>query len=194
MLATCCRLTSRSLRLDRVTTLGPTTVLTRPLPRGHVGPVCQIERLRTYRHVCSQNDCVAAITNVGFGVFGRRAMEAVYECGESNGTLLPAWHVDRFGRLGAVCNDKRGTDESRSGIGNGRTIEKGNIRRWTNNEDGTATVSRLPGPSGKQSVRNTTGSWSISEDGRYCLSERWSTRDGGLCAGAGTSLPHQTDQ
>jgi hypothetical protein len=40
MLATCCRLTSQSLRLDRVTTLGPTTVLTRPLLRGHIGPVC----------------------------------------------------------------------------------------------------------------------------------------------------------
>jgi hypothetical protein len=40
MLPTCCRLTSRSLQLDRLTTLDPTTVLTRPLPRGHIGPGC----------------------------------------------------------------------------------------------------------------------------------------------------------
>jgi hypothetical protein len=60
-----------------------------------------------------------------------------------------------------------------------RTNANGKIRKWTNNPDGTAVISRLPGAGSKHDVETTTGHWSISEDGRYCLTEEWSTHNGG---------------
>jgi len=45
MLPTCCRLTSRSLRLDRVTALGPNRIDANVATRTYWSRVCQIERL-----------------------------------------------------------------------------------------------------------------------------------------------------
>jgi hypothetical protein len=60
-----------------------------------------------------------------------------------------------------------------------RTNENGKVRTWTNSADGTAIISRVPEPGSKQGVRKASGHWSISEDGRYCLTEEWSTQYGG---------------
>ena len=60
-----------------------------------------------------------------------------------------------------------------------RIGQNGGVREWTNDADGTATVSRLPGPGSKQGVRKAQARWSISDDGRYCLDEDWSTAQGG---------------
>ncbi|MCX4174815.1 MULTISPECIES: DUF995 domain-containing protein [Paraburkholderia] len=60
-----------------------------------------------------------------------------------------------------------------------RTNDSGRVRNWTNNEDGSATITRMPRPGGKQGVQKTSGHWSISNDGRYCLTEDWSTKEGG---------------
>ncbi|MFM0592754.1 MULTISPECIES: hypothetical protein [Paraburkholderia] len=60
-----------------------------------------------------------------------------------------------------------------------RIGQNGGLREWTNGADGTATVSRLPGPGSKQGVRKAAARWSVSDDGRYCLDEDWSTGQGG---------------
>ena len=60
-----------------------------------------------------------------------------------------------------------------------RIGQNGGVREWTNGADGTATVSRLPNPGSKQGVRKASARWSISDDGRYCLDEDWSTEQGG---------------
>ena len=60
-----------------------------------------------------------------------------------------------------------------------RTNAHGNIRRWTNHPDGTAVISREPEPGSKHYTNTATGHWSISDDGRYCLTEDWSASRGG---------------
>ncbi|SOE73527.1 hypothetical protein SAMN05446635_4914 [Burkholderia sp. OK233] len=60
-----------------------------------------------------------------------------------------------------------------------RTNDSGRVGNWANNEDGSATITRMPPPGGKQHALKTSGHWSISNDGRYCLTEDWSTQDGG---------------
>ena len=61
-----------------------------------------------------------------------------------------------------------------------RATQSGSVRRWTNNSDGTASITRLPRPGAKAgSFGRTTGKWHISEEGKYCLDEDWKTEAGG---------------
>jgi len=57
--------------------------------------------------------------------------------------------------------------------------QNGVVREWTNGADGTSTVRRLAKPGSKQGVRKAAARWSISDDGRYCPDEDWSTEQGG---------------
>jgi hypothetical protein len=53
-----------------------------------------------------------------------------------------------------------------------RTNDKGSTHRWTNAPDGKMVVSSdNRGRSGRQS--SATGTWSIDEEGRYCMSVQW---------------------
>lgn len=61
-----------------------------------------------------------------------------------------------------------------------QTNQYGALRRWVNNPDGSATILRYPRPGAKAAtVSKATGRWSITDDGKYCLEEDWSTKAGG---------------
>ena len=55
----------------------------------------------------------------------------------------------------------------------------GGLREWVNNPDGTAVITRYAKPGSKHGLTKATGHWTISEEGKYCLDEDWSTSEGG---------------
>ena len=55
----------------------------------------------------------------------------------------------------------------------------GGLREWVNNPDGTAVITRYARPGSKHAFTKATGHWTISDEGKYCLDEDWSTSEGG---------------
>jgi hypothetical protein len=96
----------------------------------------------------------------------------------ASGLLCTVMPVSANADEGAVLSQ----EELRSQIP-GTTLHRigasGGLREWTNNPDGTAVITRYAKPGSKHAFTKATGHWTISEEGKYCLDEDWSTSEGG---------------
>jgi hypothetical protein len=61
-----------------------------------------------------------------------------------------------------------------------RTRDNGGIQAYNNHPDGTVDVTNYAvGAARGTASSNTTGTWSIADDGRYCVVANWGVRAGG---------------
>jgi len=60
------------------------------------------------------------------------------------------------------------------------TTPGGRVVQWVNNADGSAVLRKSPRLGGKHSTgASAPAHWYVSDDGKYCMSEEWSTLHGG---------------
>jgi hypothetical protein len=90
---------------------------------------------------------------------------------------VPAWAQEQsFGELESRQPHRLSREELQQlwpGAAVSRVSARGSTHRWTNEPDGSFIVSTDNAGVGPRAASSTHGKWSVSEDGRLCVTIEW---------------------